>query len=222
MEIQLKINIQKHGVYSKEICMENFENNTCFVIATKNQDKVHEIKEILKDLPFRIISMEEAGIHEDIEEDGETFCENALKKATEVHKRIGGYVMADDSGLSIDALGGAPGIYSARFHGKDSTYPEKIRALWDLLSNIPLEQRTAHFICAIAVIRPDGSFFTVQESMDGILYDKIVGENGFGYDPVFFLPEKGVTAAQLTNEEKNAVSHRGKALRVMLAQLRNT
>ncbi len=206
----------------KEIYMENFTRKINFVIATKNKDKVHEIKEIMKDLPFSIISMEEAGIYDDIEEDGETFCENALKKATEVHKRIGGYVMADDSGLSVDALGGAPGIYSARFHGKDSSYSEKIQALWDLLANVPLEERTAHFICAIAVVRPDGSSFTVQESMDGILYDKIVGENGFGYDPVFFLPEKGVTAAQLTNEEKNAISHRGKALRVMLAQLRNT
>lgn len=192
-----------------------------FIVATKNPDKVFEIREILAELPFKIITMSEAGYEDDIEEDGETFRENALKKALSVHNRTGGYVMADDSGLAIDALGGAPGIYSARFHGKDSTYPEKIHALWDLLANIPLEQRTAHFICAIAVVRPDGSSFTVQESMDGIFYDKIVGENGFGYDPVFYLPEKGVTAAQLTNDQKNEISHRGKALRAMLAQLRN-
>lgn len=196
--------------------------NTPFVVATKNQDKVNEIREILKDLPFAIITMTEAGIDDDIEEDGTTFRENALKKAIGVHNRIGGYVMADDSGLSIDALGGAPGIYSARFHGKESSYPEKIQALWDLLSNTPPEKRTAHFICAIAVVRPDGSSFTVQESMDGILYDKAIGDNGFGYDPVFFLPEKGVTAAQLTPEDKHALSHRGKALRAMLAQLRDT
>jgi len=193
-----------------------------FVVATKNQDKVVEIREILKDLPFRIITMTEAGFDEDIEEDGEAFRENALKKAIEVHNHIGGYVMADDSGLAIDALGGAPGIYSARFHGKDSSYPEKIQALWDLLAGVPQELRTAHFICAIAVVRPDGSSFTVQESMDGIFCEKMAGANGFGYDPVFFLPEKGMTAAQLSNEEKNAVSHRGKALRAMLAQLRNT
>lgn len=193
-----------------------------FVVATKNKDKVVEIREILKELPFQIITMTEAGCDDDVEEDGETFRENALKKAIEVHKRIGGFVMADDSGLAIDALGGAPGIYSARFHGKDSTYPEKIQALWDLLSDVPLEERTAHFICAIAVVRPDGSSFTVQESMDGILYDKTAGENGFGYDPVFFLPEKGVTAAQLSPEEKHKISHRGKALRAMLAQLRDT
>lgn len=202
--------------------MEKTQTSIPFVVATKNQDKVLEIREILKDLPFEIITMTDAGCDDDIEEDGTTFRENALKKAIGVHNRIGGYVMADDSGLSIDALGGAPGIYSARFHGKGSSYPEKIKALWDLLSNIPPEKRTAHFVCAIAVVRPDGSSFTVQESMDGILYDKMMGNNGFGYDPVFFLPEKGVTAAQLTPEEKHALSHRGKALRAMLAQLRNT
>lgn len=202
--------------------MEKTDMSTPFVVATKNMDKVSEIREILSELPFQIMTMSEAGCDDDIEEDGESFRENALKKAIDVHNRIGGYVMADDSGLAVDALGGAPGIFSARFHGKDATYPEKIQALWDLLHNIPLEQRTAHFICAIAVVRPDGSSFTVQESMDGILYDKIVGDNGFGYDPVFFLPERGVTAAQLTNEEKNEISHRGKALRAMLAQLRNT
>ena len=195
---------------------------TPFVVATKNQDKIIEIREILKGLPFNIITMTEAGFDDDIEEDGTTFRENALKKAIGVHNRIGGYVMADDSGLSIDALGGAPGIYSARFHGKESSYPVKIQALWDLLSNTPPEERTAHFICAIAVVRPDGSSFTVQESMDGIFYDKIIGVNGFGYDPVFFLPEKGVTAAQLSPEEKHALSHRGKALRAMLAQLHGT
>jgi len=201
--------------------MDEYVKDIPFVVATKNKDKILEIREILKDLPFQIITMTEAGCDDDIEEDGETFRENALKKAVSVHNRIGGFVMADDSGLAIDELGGAPGIYSARFHGKDSTYPEKIQALWDLLSNVPLEKRTAHFICAIAVILPDGSSFTVQESMDGILYDNILGENGFGYDPVFYLPEKKVTAAQLTPEEKHALSHRGKALRAMLAQLRD-
>ena len=206
----------------KEKHMENTTEMIPFVIATKNQDKVLEIREILKDLPFHIITMTEAGFDEDIEEDGKTFRENALKKAIEVHNHTGGYVMADDSGLAIDALGGAPGIYSARFHGKDSTYPEKIQALRDLLYNVPQEQRTAHFICAIAVVRPDGSSFTVQESMDGIFNDKSVGVNGFGYDPVFYLPEKGMTAAELSTEEKNTLSHRGKALRAMLAQLRNT
>lgn len=202
--------------------MDMTEKRVPFVVATKNEDKAAEIREILKDLPFRIMTMTEAGCPDDIEEDGTTFEENALKKALAVHVCIGGYVMADDSGLAIDALGGAPGIYSARFHGKDSTYQEKIHALWDLLKDVPLEKRTAHFVCAIAVVRPDGSYFTVRETMDGILYDKIVGENGFGYDPVFYLPERGLTTAQLPPEEKNRISHRGKALQSMLAELRRT
>jgi len=192
-----------------------------FVIATKNEDKVLEIREILREFPFEIRTMTEAGVEDDIEENGTSFEENALIKALAVHSRIGGFVMADDSGLAIDALGGAPGIYSARFNGTGSSYPEKIQALWKLLADIPLEMRTAHFICAIAVVFPDGSHFTVQESLDGIFYDKIIGENGFGYDPVFFLPEKGLTTAQLSPAEKHKISHRGKALHAMLAQLRD-
>lgn len=193
-----------------------------FIVATKNRDKVSEIQEILKDLPFHILTMTEAGVDDEIEENGETFEENALIKAKAVHRITGGYVMADDSGLAIDALGGAPGIYSARFMGTGSSYEVKIAALWDLLKDVPLEKRTAHFVCAIAVVRPDGSSFTVKESMDGILYDRIAGDNGFGYDPVFYLPERGLTTAQLPPDEKNLISHRGKALRAMLAELQNT
>jgi XTP/dITP diphosphohydrolase len=193
-----------------------------FIVATKNRDKVSEIQEILKDLPFHILTMTEAGVDDEIEENGETFEENALIKAKAVHRITGGYVMADDSGLAIDALGGAPGIYSARFMGTGSSYEVKIAALWDLLKDVPLEKRIAHFVCAIAVVRPDGSSFTVKESMDGILYDRIAGDNGFGYDPVFYLPERGLTTAQLPPDEKNLISHRGKALRAMLAELQNT
>lgn len=193
-----------------------------FVIATKNQDKAAEIREILQGLPFQILTMTEAGCFDDIEENGNSYEENALIKAMAVHNRIGGFVMADDSGLEIDALGGAPGIYSARFHGENSTYPEKIQALWDLLSDTPLEKRTAHFVTAIAVVRPDGSYFTVRGIMDGIFYDRLLGENGFGYDPVFFLPERGMTTAQLPPEEKNRISHRGKALQAMLAELQKS
>jgi len=192
-----------------------------FVVATQNADKIQEIREILSEFPFQIISMAEVGIEKEIEENGTTFEENALIKAQAVHNLVGGFVLADDSGLSIDALGGAPGILSARFNGKDSTYTDKIQVLWDLLSNVPLSERTAHFICAIAVVCPDGSHFTVQESMDGIFYDRMIGENGFGYDPVFYLPEKGKTTAQLSALEKNEISHRGKALHAMLAQLRH-
>lgn len=127
--------------------------------------------------------------------------------------------MADDSGLSIDALAGAPGIYSARFHGKDSSYEEKIQALWEMLKDVPLEERTAHFNCAVAVVMPDGSSFITQGQLDGVFYDKMLGNNGFGYDPVFFIPERGITTAQMTSQEKHTISHRGKALQAMLAKL---
>lgn len=190
-----------------------------FIVATQNKDKISEIREILSDLPFEILSMEEAGFSQNIEETGTTFAENALIKARAVHQVTGGYVMADDSGLSIDALSGAPGIYSARFHGKDSSYQEKIEALWELLKDVPLEERTAHFICAIAVVMPDGDSFVTEGKVDGIIYDKRLGNNGFGYDPVFYIPEKGMTTAQMTSGEKHSISHRGKALQAMLAKL---
>ena len=195
------------------------DNRLPFILATQNKDKVKEISEILAEHPFQIMTMDEAGFREEIEETGTTFAENALIKAKAVHAVTGGYVMADDSGLAIDALGGAPGVYSARFHGKDSSYEQKISALWDLLSNVPLMERTAHFICAIAVIRPDGSSFVVHGSLDGILWDKILGANGFGYDPVFFVPEYGMTTAEMSPQMKHSISHRGKALRAMLAEL---
>lgn len=190
-----------------------------FIVATQNKDKISEIREILSDLPFQIITMEEAGFTEEIEETGETFAENAMIKAKAVHTVTGGYVMADDSGLAIDALDGAPGVYSARFHGKDSSYQEKIEALWKLLKDVPLEDRTAHFICAIAVVTPSGESFVVEGRIDGILYDRMIGENGFGYDPVFFVPEYGMTTAQMTSSEKHSISHRGRALKAMLARL---
>ncbi len=195
------------------------DNRLPFILATQNKDKVKEISEILAEHPFQIMTMDEAGFREEIEETGTTFAENALIKAKAVHEVTGGYVMADDSGLAIDALGGAPGVYSARFHGKDSSYEQKISALWDLLSNVPLMERTAHFICAIAVIRPDGSSFVVHGSLDGILWDKILGANGFGYDPVFFVREYGMTTAEMSPQMKHSISHRGKALRAMLAEL---
>lgn len=195
------------------------DNRLPFILATQNKDKVKEISEILAEHPFHIMTMDEAGFRDEIEETGTTFAENALIKARAVHAITGGYVMADDSGLAIDALDGAPGVYSARFHGKDSTYEQKISALWDLLSAVPLMERTAHFVCAIAVVRPDGSSFVVHGSLDGILWDKILGENGFGYDPVFFVPEFGMTTAEMSPQMKHSISHRGKALRAMLAEL---
>ena len=193
-----------------------------FLVASKNQDKIHEIREILEGFPFEIVGMESIGIHTDIVEDADSFEGNALIKASTIYKEVGGYVMADDSGLCIDALDGAPGIYSSRFCGVDSTYPEKFEKIWEMLKDVPKEKWTAHFVCAIAVVRPDGSHFVVKEQCDGVLLSEPRGENGFGYDPIFYVPEIGKTTAEISDEEKNAISHRGKALRSMLAILKQS
>lgn len=189
------------------------------IIATGNEDKVREIDEILEGTGFEAISMKQAGFDPDIVEDGTTFEENALKKAMAVHELSGEYVMADDSGLCIDALDGAPGIYSARFCGEDSTYEEKFKKIFEMLADVPEEQRTAQFVCAIAVVRPDGTSFTVRGECRGVLHEKPMGENGFGYDPIFYVPEFGMTTAQMDPEVKNSISHRGRALRAMVEKL---
>ena len=136
-----------------------------------------------------------------------------------VHELSGEYVMADDSGLCIDALDGAPGIYSARFCGEDSTYEEKFRKIFEMLADVPEDKRTAQFVCAIAVVKPDGTSFTVRGECRGVLHEKPVGENGFGYDPIFYVPEFGMTTAQMDPEVKNSISHRGRALRAMVEKL---
>lgn len=187
-----------------------------FIAATKNQDKINEIKEIIRGFPLEAVSMEEAGFDEDVDENGSTFEENALIKARALHKKTGGYVMADDSGLAIDALNGAPGIYSARFAGESASYNEKIQKIWTMLDTIAAKDRSARFVCAIAVIRPDGSEFTVRGECYGVIHDRILGENGFGYDPVFYMPEFGMTTAQMTPSMKHSISHRGIALRKMM------
>ncbi len=189
------------------------------IIATGNEDKVREIDEILEGTGFEAISMKQAGFNPDIVEDGTTFEENALKKAMAVHELSGEYVMADDSGLCIDALDGAPGIYSARFCGEDSTYEEKFRKIFEMLADVPEDKRTAQFVCAIAVVKPDGTSFTVRGECRGVLHEKPVGENGFGYDPIFYVPEFGMTTAQMEPEVKNSISHRGRALRAMVEKL---
>ena len=165
--------------------------------------------------------MKEEGFDPDIVEDGKTFEENALIKARAVHALAkGAYVMADDSGLCIDALDGAPGIYSARFCGEDSTYPEKFAKIFEMLKDVPEEKRTAKFVCSIAVVRPDGSEFTVRGEICGVLHEKPMGDGGFGYDPIFYVPEFGMTTAQMTKEQKNSISHRGKASRAMAEKLK--
>ena len=191
------------------------------ILATSNKDKAREIAEILSDTPFVVSTMKEEGFNPDIVEDGKTFEENALIKARAVHALAqNAYVMADDSGLCIDALDGAPGIYSARFCGEDSTYPEKFAKIFEMLKDVPEEERTAKFVCSIAVVRPDGTEFTVRGEVCGVLHEKPVGDGGFGYDPIFYVPEFGMTTAQMTKEQKNSISHRGKASRAMAERLR--
>lgn len=191
-----------------------------FVVATKNKGKLKEIQEILKDMDFEVVSMEEAGVNEDIEEYGSTFEENALIKAKEVHKRTGELVMADDSGLEVDYLNGAPGIYSSRFAGEGASDEDRNNKLLEMLKDVPFENRKARFVCAIAVVLPDSTYFTVRGTFEGYIAFEPVGTNGFGYDPLFFLPEYNKTAAQLESAQKHEISHRGKALKLMVEELK--
>ncbi len=190
------------------------------VFATGNAGKVKEIRAILGDLDIEVLSMKEAGISADIEEDGKTYEENALIKAREVAKYTDAIVMADDSGLEIDYLNCEPGIYSARYMGEDTSYTIKNNNLIERLNGVPDEKRTARFVCAIAAVLPDGEELTTRGIIEGIIGYEEAGENGFGYDPIFYVPRFGKTTAQLSPEEKNQVSHRGRALEAMKELLR--
>ena len=185
------------------------------IFATGNENKMKEIREILGALPLEILSMKEAGVSADIVEDGKTFEENALIKARAICKLAGEMVLADDSGLEIDYLNKEPGIYSARYMGEDTSYHIKNKSLIDRLEGVPDEKRTARFVCAIAAVFPDRKEFVVRGTVEGIIGYEEKGENGFGYDPIFYLPERGCTTAELPPEEKNSISHRGNALRLM-------
>lgn len=185
------------------------------IFATGNENKMVEIREILGDLPLEILSMKQAGIRADIEENGTSFEENALIKAREVCRLAGEMVLADDSGLEIDYLNGEPGIYSARYMGENTSYRVKNKNLMERLEGVPDEKRTARFVCAIAAVFPDGKELVVRGTVEGIIGYEERGENGFGYDPIFYLPKRGLTTAELPPEEKNSISHRGNALRKM-------
>lgn len=189
------------------------------IFATGNEGKMREVRMILADLGRPLLSMKEAGVQADIVEDGKTFEENAIIKAKAVMELTGQIAMADDSGLVIDALNGEPGIYSARYMGEDTSYDKKNQNLIDRLEGVPEEKRTARFVCAIACALPDGTVLTSEGVMEGIIGYESRGENGFGYDPIFYLPEYGVSSAELTPEKKNELSHRGKALREMRKKL---
>ena len=192
------------------------------IFATGNKNKMIEIRMILADLGCKILSQKEAGIQADVVEDGQTFEENALIKATtiaDIARTMPEYknavVLADDSGLEIDALNKEPGIYSARYMGEDTSYDIKNQALIDRLEGVPDEKRTARFVCAIAAALPDGSTEVVRGTMEGRIGYEITGENGFGYDPIFYLPQFGCSSAELEPEKKNELSHRGEGLRKM-------
>jgi len=189
------------------------------LFATGNQGKVREIKEIMADVNAEIIPMKEYGIDIDVEETGETFEENAVLKASAIAKASGLLTLADDSGLEIDYLNKEPGIHSARFLGHDTSYDIKNNKILEMLKDVPMEKRTARFVCAIAAAFPDGRVETVRATFEGAIGYEIKGENGFGYDPIFYLPDKGCYSGELSLEAKNEVSHRGKALRMMKERL---
>ncbi len=188
------------------------------IFATGNAHKMTEIRAILGDR-YDVVSMKEAGISADIVEDGKTFEANALIKARAVSKLAGCMAMADDSGLEVDYLGGMPGIYSARFLGEDTSYDIKNRVIIDMLQKAAPSERTARFVCAIACAWPDGREEVVRGVMEGEIAKEPAGPNGFGYDPIFLLPDKGMTSAELSPDAKNAISHRGNALRLMRERL---
>ena len=197
------------------------------VFATGNEGKMREVRLILQDLGFPVLSMKEAGVSLDIEENGTTFAENAMIKATEIAKIANqmpeyknAVVLADDSGLEIDYLNKEPGIYSARYMGEDTSYHIKNANLISRLEGVSDEKRTARFVCAIAAVLPNGEVLHSEGTIEGIIGYEEQGENGFGYDPIFYLPQYGCTTAQLEPDVKNELSHRGKALRAIKEQLR--
>lgn len=190
------------------------------IFATGNEGKMKEIRSILADFGMEILSLKDAGIDIDIEENGTTFEENAIIKANAIKKITNCIVLADDSGLEVDYLDKAPGIYSARYMGEDTPYTIKNNKILELLSDVPDEKRTARFVCAIAASFPNGKVVTTRGTIEGMIGHEIEGENGFGYDPIFYLPEYKCTSAQLSLDKKNELSHRGKALRAMKEILR--
>jgi XTP/dITP diphosphohydrolase len=197
------------------IKQERGNMNKKIIFATTNEGKMKEIRMILNDLDYDVISMKEAGIQIDIIEDGATFEENAIIKAKTIMEMTGEIVLADDSGLEVDAMDKAPGIYSARFMGEDTSYDIKNNYIIDRLKGLPEEKRSARFVCAIACAFPGGEINTTRATIEGYVGHKIAGKNGFGYDPIFWLPEYGCTSAELSPEQKNKISHRGKALEAM-------
>ncbi len=190
------------------------------IFATGNQDKMKEIREIMSDIGDRIFSLKEAGIEADIEENGATFEENAIIKARAICRLTGQIVLADDSGLEVDYMNKAPGVYSARYLGEDTSYSIKNQTIIKNLENAKGDERSARFVCVIAAAFPDGRIITARGEIEGLIAHEEKGDNGFGYDPIFYVPEYNMTTAQMDSEQKNNISHRGKALRLMKEKLK--
>ena len=185
------------------------------IFATGNQGKMKEIRAILGDIGEEIISMKEAGIDIDIVENGSTFEENAIIKAKAIMEVTGPLVLADDSGLEVDALNKEPGIYSARYLGEDTSYDIKNRDIIRRLEGVEGDDRSARFVCVIAAAFPDGEIVTTRGTIEGLITKEQLGENGFGFDPIVYVPEYGMTTGQMDPDLKNSISHRGKALTAM-------
>lgn len=193
------------------------------IFATGNKGKLREIDDILKDLSIPIVSMKDAGITSEPDETGVTFEKNAIikaKHAADVLKEKDAIYIADDSGLEVDALGGEPGVYSARYMGEDTPYTVKNKNIIDRLDGVENDKRTARFVCAIAAVLPDGEVVTTRGTIEGKIGYEERGTNGFGYDPIFYLPDMSVSTAELSPDEKNRISHRGRALEAMKIRLK--
>lgn len=193
---------------------------TEIIFATGNAGKAREVAMMFADMDVCVKTLKEAGISADIVEDGRTFMENAVIKAKTIAQFTDKIVLADDSGLVIDYLNGEPGIYSARYMGEDTSYDVKNANILERMADAPESLRSARFVCAMAAVMPDGEVIEKEGVMEGMIGYKIAGKNGFGYDPIFYLPEFGASSAEITPEQKNAVSHRGKALRMMQKELK--
>ncbi|MEE1304345.1 MAG: RdgB/HAM1 family non-canonical purine NTP pyrophosphatase [Agathobacter sp.] len=189
------------------------------IFATGNMDKLREVKEIMADCDVEIVSMKEAGISVDIVEDGKTFEDNAIIKAKAIAQHTDAIVMADDSGLEVDYLNKEPGVYSARYMGEDTPYTIKNQAIIDRLEGVPKEERSARFVAAIVAVLPGGEVLVTRQTMEGYIGWEAQGENGFGYDPIFYPDGFECSSAAISPEEKNAISHRGKGLRAMKEML---
>lgn len=189
------------------------------LVATTNRHKLDEYRALFSDLPYQLCSLRDIQLDMDVEETGTTFRENAELKALAYARASGMLSLADDSGLEIDALGGAPGVYSARFAGVDTSYAERFRLIFAQLHGLPPEQRTARFRCVITIAEPSGYHQSVEGAIEGVITETPRGEHGFGYDPIFLVPAYGQTTAELSPEQKNRISHRGQAARLARALL---